>query len=72
MEEITMADTHLGRQEETMKKELLITGANMTDEEWSSFFVLRQKKVDDRNHPQQQQAANLRCWQRIRERISIE
>ncbi len=51
MEEITMADTHLGRQEETMKRELLITGANMTDEEWSAFCVLRQKKIDDRNQP---------------------
>jgi hypothetical protein len=50
-EEITMADTHLGRQEETMKRELLITGANMTDEEWSAFCILRQKKVDDRNQP---------------------
>ncbi len=50
-EEITMVDTHLGRQEETMKRELLITGANMTDEEWSAFCVLRQKKVDDRNQP---------------------
>jgi hypothetical protein len=30
-EEITMGDTHLGRQEETMKREMLIAGANMTD-----------------------------------------
>ena len=34
-----------------MKRELLITGANMTDEEWSAFCVLRQKMVDDRNQP---------------------
>ena len=50
-EEITMVDTHPGQQEETMTRELLITGANMTDEEWSAFCLLRQKKDDDRNQP---------------------
>ncbi len=50
-EEITMGDTHLGRQEEMMKRELLITGANMTDTEWSAFCEQRQRKIDDRNQP---------------------
>ncbi len=50
-EEITMGDTHLDRQEETMKRELLITGANMTDTEWSAFCKQRQRKIDDRNQP---------------------
>ena len=44
-----MGDTHLGRQEQTMRRELLITGANMTDEEWSAFCEQRQRKIDDRN-----------------------
>ena len=51
MEEMTMGDTHLGRQEQTMKKELLITGANMTDAEWSAFCEQRQRNIDDRNQP---------------------
>jgi hypothetical protein len=46
-----MADTHFGRQDEMMKRELLITGANMTDEKWSAFCILRQKKIDDRDQP---------------------
>ena len=50
-EEITMGDTHLGRQEQTMRRELLITGANMTDAEWSAFCEQRQRKIDDRNQP---------------------
>ncbi len=54
-EEITMADTHLGRQEETMNRELLITGANMTDEEWSAFCVVLMIGTN----PQGQQAADL-------------
>jgi hypothetical protein len=44
-----MGDTHLGRQEETMKRELLITGANMRDTEWSAFCEQRQRKIKDRN-----------------------
>jgi hypothetical protein len=50
-DEITIGDTHLGRQEETMKRELLITGANMTDTEWSAFCEQRQRKIDGRNQP---------------------
>jgi hypothetical protein len=50
-EEITMGDTHLGRQEETMKRELLITGANMTVTEWSAFCEQRQRKINGRNQP---------------------
>ena len=50
-EEMTMGGTHLGQQEQTMKRELLITGANMTDAEWSAFCEQRQRKIDDRNQP---------------------
>ncbi len=50
-EEITIGDTHLGRQEEMMKRELLITRANLTDTEWSAFCEQRQRKIDDRNQP---------------------
>ena len=32
-----------------MRRELLITGANMTDEEWSAFCEQRQRKIDDRH-----------------------
>ena len=48
-EEVSMADTHLARQQETLKRELLITGANMTDKEWGAFCEKRQKKIDERN-----------------------
>ncbi len=44
-----MADTHLARQQETLKRELLIAGANMTEEEWSAFCEKRRKKIDKRN-----------------------
>ncbi len=44
-----MADTHLAPQQETLKRELLITGVNMTGEEWSAFCEKRQKKIDERN-----------------------
>ena len=44
-------DTHLGHHEKTTKRELLITGANMTDEEWGAFCKQRHKKVDDRGQP---------------------
>ena len=50
-EEMTMGYTHLGRQEQTMKRELLISGANMTGAEWSAFCEQRQRKIDDRNQP---------------------
>ena len=48
-EEVSMADTHLARQQETLKRELLITGANMTDKEWGAFCEKRQKKIVGRN-----------------------
>ena len=50
-EEMTMGDTHLGRQEQTTKRELLIAGANMTDAEWSAFCEQRQSKINERNQP---------------------
>ena len=46
-----MGDTHLDWQEQTMKRELLISGANMTGAEWSAFCEQRQRKIDDRNQP---------------------
>ena len=48
-EEVCMADTLLYRQQETLKRELLIIGANMTVEEWSAFCEKRQKKIDEMN-----------------------
>jgi hypothetical protein len=32
-----------------LKRDLLITGANMTEEEWSAFCEKRQKKIEERN-----------------------
>jgi hypothetical protein len=48
-EEVYMANTFLYWQQETLKRELLITGANMIQEEWSVFCEKRQKKIDERN-----------------------
>ncbi len=49
-EEVCMADTPLFWQQETLKKKLLITGANMTHKEWSGASCeKRQKKINKRN-----------------------
>jgi hypothetical protein len=48
---MTMGDNHLGWQEQTTKRELLIAGANMTDAEWSAFCEQRQRKINERNQP---------------------
>ena len=46
-----MADTNLGRQEATARKELAITSANMTDKEWRKLCSKREEKI------------NERCWE---------
>ena len=43
-----MADTHLGRQEATARKELVITSANMTDKEWHDLCSEREEKINER------------------------
>ncbi len=48
-EEVCMADTPLYQQQETLKRELLITATNMTHKEWSAFCEKRQKKIDKKN-----------------------
>jgi len=49
--DITMKDTHLGWQEKTSRKELLISEANMTDEEWNDFCNQRHRKIEERKQP---------------------
>ena len=43
-----MADTYLVRQEVTARRELVITSANMTDEEWSEFCSKREENINER------------------------
>ena len=47
-----MVDTHVAHQEQSLKRHLLIVGANMVDEEWRDFCDKRQKKIDKRNDNQ--------------------
>jgi len=43
-----MMDTHLGGQEVTVKKELLIAGVDMTGEQWNAFCEERRKLIEER------------------------
>ena len=43
-----MTDTHLGRQEAIARKEIIIAGANMEDEEWNEFCQKREDKTKKR------------------------
>ena len=44
IDEISMAGTYLGRQEVTARRELIITCANMTYEEWSKLCSKREER----------------------------
>ena len=45
--EIAMADTNLGWQEAIARKELVITSANTTDEEWCKLCSKREEKINE-------------------------
>jgi hypothetical protein len=49
--EITMEDTSLGRSQNLMKRELIITAADMGNEEWNSLVAKRQILITNRNAP---------------------